>query len=198
VLRSDLALVKDLLAHGADPNARITKGTPLRRNSQDFNLPATLIGATPFWLAAKFVEPEIIRALLAGGADAKLTINDGTTPLMAAAGLKEPAARDADRRGLALIDGGKLPDESVILDAVAAVLQSGDINAVNANGDTALHAAAAMGHDGVIKLLAEKGADLNIKNSRGETPLGALLGRNRQASRTTPTIELLRKLGAAE
>jgi uncharacterized protein len=198
VLRSDLALVKDLLAHGADPNAGITKGTPLRRNSQDFNLPATLIGATPFWLAAKFVEVEIMRALLAGGADANLTITDGTTPLMAAAGLKEPAARDADRRGLALIDGGKLPGESVIADSVAAALQSGDVNAVNTNGDTALHAAAAMGYDGVIKFLAEKGANLNIKNGRGETPLGALLGRNRQASRTTPTIELLRKLGAAE
>ena len=39
VLRSDLSLVNHLLAHGANPNARITKGTPLRRNSQDFNLP---------------------------------------------------------------------------------------------------------------------------------------------------------------
>ena len=50
-------LVKNLLAHGANPNAQITKGTPFRRNSQDYNLPATLIGATPYWLAAKFVEP---------------------------------------------------------------------------------------------------------------------------------------------
>jgi ankyrin len=201
VLRSDLALVQDLLSRGANPNARIAKGTPLRRNSQDFNLPATLIGATPFWLAAKFVEPEIMRALLSGGADAKAAINDGTTPLMAAAGLKEPAARDADRRGLFLIDGGKLPGESVIIDAVAAALQSADVNAANANGDTALHAAAAMGYDGVIKLLAEKGANLGVKNSRGETPLGALTSRNRRSaenSRTSPTIELLRKLGAAE
>src|SRR5438045_6153710 len=79
VLRSDLAIVKDLLAHGANPNAEITKGTPLRRNSQDYNLPATLIGATPYWLAAKFVEPEIMRALIAGGADTTKSINDATT-----------------------------------------------------------------------------------------------------------------------
>ncbi len=105
---------------------------------------------------------------------------------------------DADRGGLALIDGGKLPAESVIVDAAAALLQSGDINAANTNGDTAVHAAAAMGYDSVIKLLAEKGANLNIRNSRGDTPLGALMGRNRQASRISPTIELLRKLGAVE
>src|SRR5262249_54960668 len=136
VLRGDLALVKDLLAHGANPNTQITKGTPLRRNSQDYNLPATLIGATPYWLAAKFVEPEIMRALIAGGADTKIAINDGTTPLMAAAGLKEGNARDADRRGVILIDGGKLPDEPRILETVAIALQSGDINAANRNGDT--------------------------------------------------------------
>jgi ankyrin repeat protein len=195
VLRSDLALVKDLLAHGANPNAQITKGTPLRRNSQDFNLPATLIGATPFWLAAKFLEPAIMRALLEVGADATMSIGDATTPLMAAAGLKEPAAKDADRRGLALVDGGKLPEESAIVETVGMALQSGDINAVNKNGDTALHAAAGMAYDSVIKLLAEKGANLNIKNGRGQTPLGALTGRNR---RTSPTIDLLRKLGAGE
>jgi ankyrin repeat protein len=195
VLRSDLMLVKDLLAHGANPNAQITKGTPLRRNSQDFNLPATLIGATPFWLAAKFVEPAIMRALLAAGADPIISISDGTTPLMAAAGLKEPAAKDADRRGLALIDGGKLPEESAIVETVGEALQSGDINAVNKNGDSALHAAAGMGYEGVIKLLAEKGANLNIKNGRGLTPLGSLTGRNRT---TSPTIDLLRKLGAGE
>jgi ankyrin repeat protein len=195
VLRSDIGLVKALLAHGANPNAEITKGTPLRRNSQDWNLPATLIGATPFWLAAKFVEPEIMRALLAGGADPAISLRDGTTALMAAAGLREPAARDADRRGLALIDGGKVTEESRIVEAVQVALQSGVVNAVNKNGDTALHAAASMGYDRVIQMLAEKGANLNAKNTRGQSPLAALLARNRQA---TQTIELLRKLGATE
>ena len=190
VLRSDLELVKNLLAHGANPNAQITKGTPLRRNSQDYNLPATLVGATPYWLAAKFVEPQIMSALAAGGADTSMTIPDGTTALMAAAGLKEPNARDADRRGLALIDGGKLPDESRIADAVAvALLQTGDINGTNRNGDTALHAAAAMGYDRVITMLAAQGASLNIKNNRGQTPL--------KAARSN-TAELLRRLGAVE
>src|SRR5206468_11287218 len=87
ILRSDLTLVKALLAHGADPNLRMTKGTPMRRNSEDFELPATLVGSTPYFLAAKFVETDIMRALAAGGADTRLTMNSGETPLMAASGM---------------------------------------------------------------------------------------------------------------
>jgi ankyrin repeat protein len=193
VLRSDLNLVKDLLAHGANPNATITKGTPLRRNSQDYNLPATLIGATPYWLAAKFLEADIMRALAAGGADVSVRLPDGTTALMAAAGSKEGNGRDNDRRGLAIIDGGKLPDEASVVETVTAVLlQPAELDGVNRNGDTAMHAAASMGYDRVIKMLAEKGADLNIKNNRGLTPLAALRGRN------SSTVELLKKLGAVE
>ena len=199
ILRGDLSLVKDLLAHGANPNAAVTKGTPLRRNNQDYNLPATLIGATPYWLGAKFLEADIMRALLAAGADPNSTIPDGTTPLMAAAGLKEPGARDTDRRGLAFIDGGKVPEESDVVETVTVALQSGDINTTNKNGDTALHAAATMGYNRAIQLLAEHGAKLDIKNGKGQTALGALTaGRNRADSARNATIELLRKLGATE
>jgi ankyrin repeat protein len=202
VLRGDLNIVNDLLHHGANPNAQISKGTPLRRNSQDFNLPAALIGATPYWLAAKFLEPDIMRALVAGGADPEMAIKDGTTPLMAAAGLKEGNARDADRRGLNLVDGGKLPDESVVVEAVKiALLQPGNIDAVNQNGDTALHGAALMGYDHVVKMLADHGGKLNVKNKRGLTPLTALTAAaNRRSADVlhASTVDLLRKLGAVE
>ena len=74
---------------------------------------------------------------------------------MAAAGAKEGGG--TDRRGVALIHGGRLADETRITDSVAvALLQPSDINAVNRNGDTALHAAATQGYDLVVKLLAEK------------------------------------------
>ncbi|MGH9385285.1 MAG: ankyrin repeat domain-containing protein, partial [Vicinamibacterales bacterium] len=63
VLRSDVTLVKDLLAHRADANRRTTKGTPMRRDTTDWNLPATLIGSTPYLLAARFLEADIMGVL---------------------------------------------------------------------------------------------------------------------------------------
>jgi ankyrin repeat protein len=62
-----------------------------------------------------------------------------------------------------------------------------------------VHFAAAQGFDSVVRLLAERGADLNVRNKRGLTPLGALLGRSGPArSARQPTMELLRALGARE
>jgi ankyrin repeat protein len=202
VLRSDVDLVKSLLAHKANPNAQITKGTPVRRNSQDFELPKTLIGATPYLLAAKFLEADIMRALAAEGADTRLPMKDGATPLMAAAGMgiaapAQDEKRGTDRRGLAILDGGKVEPDSQVLDAVStALMQGSDINAVNPAGDTAMHIAAAQGYGEVVKLLADRGADLNVRNTRGLTPLGALQGRT--GAKRQSMIDLLKSLGATE
>jgi ankyrin repeat protein len=106
VLRSDPTLVKALLAHKADPNIRITRGAPVRRNTTDWNLLATLIGSTPYLLPARYLEPEIMRTLTAGGADLKMTMPVGATALMLAAGMDSPVTEN--RRGIALIDFGKL------------------------------------------------------------------------------------------
>ena len=202
VLRSDLELVKSLLAHKANPNTQITKGTPVRRNSQDFELPKTLIGATPYLLAAKFLEADIMRALAAGGADTRLPMKDGATPLMAAAGMgiaapAQDEKRGTDRRGLAILDGGKAEPDSQVLGAVSAALTLGsDVNAVNPAGDTALHIASAQGYIDVVKLLAAHGADVNVRNARGLTPLAVLTGRT--GPKRQSMIDLLRSLGATE
>lgn len=222
VLRSDLELVKALLARGANPDLRTTKGTPLRRDTTDFNLPATLIGSTPYLLAARFLEPDIMKALAAGGADVELAMNDGATALMLATGVS--SGTNATRRGIAVIDGGVVEPESAVLNTVATVIDLGaDVNATNEAGDTALHAAATRGLNTVVQLLADKGAQLNVKNKRGLTPLAALIPRNvavrrrgaaitaaaiadddtaNQSATREPahpaTIALLKKLGAAE
>ena len=223
VLRGDLNLVKALLAHKANPNLRTTKGTPLRRDTTDFNLPATLIGSTPYLLAARYLEPEIMKALAAGGADMTLTMRDGTTALMLATGAS--SGNGSNRRGIAVIDGAVVEPESMVLPAAAAAIDLGaDVNAANQAGDTALHAAAAKGFNSVVQLLADKGAQLNAKNKRGLTPLASLMPANTAVRRRgaaitaaaiaddddTPneptarepnhptTIALLRKLGATE
>src|SRR5262249_55943530 len=170
VLRSGARLVSALLAHGANPNLRLTKGTPVRRNSEDFELPATLIGATPYFLAAKFLEPAIMRALGAGGADVHLSMKSGDTPLMAAAGMG--ASPQTDRRGLSVLDGGRIEDERLVVESVSVALANGaDVNAANQAGDTAVHAAALLGYDSVLKQLAGAGAKVDLKNGRGLTPL---------------------------
>ena len=207
VLRGDLDMVRALLAHGANPNAAITKGTPIRRCSQDLELPKKLIGATPYLLAAKFLEVDMMRALAAAGADPRLPTPDGTTPLMVAAGTG--ASSGSDRRGLSAQDsGGKVEPESRVLEAVTAALDlGGDVNAANQAGNTALHSAAFLGFDRVVQRLVDKGATLNAKNKRGQTPLAFLTGREEAAAAAvfTPvegafpsTVALLRRLGGTE
>ena len=66
-----------------------------------------------------------------------------------------------------------------------------NVNAVNEAGDTALHGAASKGYNAIVQLVAEKGAQLEVKNKRGRTPLAS-------ASAAKGTADLLRKLGAKE
>ena len=54
VLRGDLRVVEALVARGAKVDAPLERGTPVRRYSQDYAFSADLIGATPFWLAARY------------------------------------------------------------------------------------------------------------------------------------------------
>jgi len=172
VLRSDAALVRALLAHRADANARITKGTPMRRDTTDWNLPATLIGATPYLLAAKFLEPEIMKLLADAGSDVRLTMPTGADAVMLAAGMG--SNRTASRRGIETIDFGKVEPESRVRETVAMAIElRGDVKAASQTGDTAMHVSAALGHDSVVRLLAERGASVTVENKRGMTPLDA-------------------------
>jgi len=198
VLRNNVALVKSILKHGGDPNARVAKGTVVRRSGPDFALTTDLIGATPFFLAAKFSEPEIMRTLAAAGANAHESLKDGTTPLMAAASPVRPGVC------LDVNDNCALPvDEHQMLDAMKTALDlDANINAVDGAGQTALHLAVSKGFNSVVQLLVANGAKLDIKNNRGQTPLqlatGVGRGDAKSQARLKSTAELLVQLGAKE
>jgi ankyrin repeat protein len=202
VLRSELGLVKTLLAHGANPNGRITKGTPVRRSAQDYVLPESFVGATAFFLAARFVEPDIMRVLAAANADPSLAVKNGTTPLMAAAGIGRKAGETRRNTAFPMVPP---PDDDRALDAAKIAFSLGaDVNAVNESGDTALHGAASEGYRDIVQLLVDKGAKLDARNKKGQTPLamtsadflsagGAYGVRDHKAARA-----LLIRLGATE
>ena len=199
LLRGDNDLVKSLLAHGANVNARITKGTPHMRSSQQFVLPESLVGATPFFLAAKFVDSEMMRVLVRAGADPLLPTKDGTTPLMAAAGVGYKGGETRRSR-----EYHRMPvaDDDQTLEAVQlAISFGGDVNASNQAGNTALHGATLKAYPEVIRLLVEKGANLEARNKRGDTPLMVASAKpnNVYAERDRTAIRaLLLQLGAKE
>jgi ankyrin repeat protein len=208
VLRSDLATVKALLARGANANAQLTKGSPVRRFGSQWALPTPLTGATPLFVAAVYLEVDIIRALVAAGADHLRGLPNGTTPLLAAAGAAvEREARPSDLVRWHIVDNDApaIPrPETDVLDAVRTLLDAGaEVNDATETGDTALHAAAAAGMTTVIQLLADRGAQLDARNKNGQTPLALTLPRGRAQEGRGAAVpglkaaeELLRKLGA--
>ena len=209
VLRDDTILQKALLAHRADPNARLTKGTVIGRQAKLFSIEAGLTGATPFFLAAKYADPGAMRLLTTFGADPKLGLPDGTTPLMVAAGFlsrgfgrtgKDRRDRDLDTAENELGLSQNEDVRSVLnsgIDAVKLMVELGaDVNAANRAGDTALHGAASHGYDTVITYLVSKGAKVNAKNKRGRTPLMVAESKRDADDKSiaTVTADLLRRL----
>ena len=187
-LRGDVVMADALLAAGADANALVTRGSEGRRNSPDYVLEHDVVGATPFWLAAHFSEPTIMRSLIEHGADASFVMMNGTTALH--------AATAAGRRQEPGLTANPAVNERRVLDTVTIALDHGtDIAAIDEKGNTVLHDAASRRLDTVVELLVERGADLTAQNADGQTPLALATGRGGDDGEN-PTVELLRRLGA--
>jgi ankyrin repeat protein len=177
-----LEFVKLLLSSGADVNARTTAQPP-RFGFSVFQL--RLLGATPFFLAALAGDVDIMRLLVASGADPSISTNQQTTPLMAAAGLGR-------------IIGESHTTEARALEAVKLTLELGaNVRAVNERGETALHGAAYQGANLVAQLLIDRGAEINPKSKCGWTPLTIAEGVFHSGGVFVhpTTVDLLRKLG---
>ena len=179
MLRRNDRAVRALLGHGADPNARLKVSTPVRRSSSDFFFDATFVGASPFWLAARFGQPEVMRLLVERDADPLFALHveywgDGyrytgfprvteglTTALMAAVGMPQG-------RGYAYRQpGDPVEQEALALEAAMIAVELGvDINAVNATGWTALDGAMSSGYSSVVMYLESLGARSGASSQR--------------------------------
>ena len=202
VLQDDQGMLDTLLAAGARPDAQVTEATRVTRNGQVLMIGEHLLGATPFALAAKFAEADMMRALLTSGADGVLPLRNGWTPLMLASGASwRYGVWDRRERTLHrdFAFQAEHADEEGTLDAVRVALDAGgDVNALDETGSTALHYVADKGFPRVIELLVEHGAGLNVANYRGQTPL-AVVRRGRGNLDAAPATEaLLLALGAEE
>lgn len=178
-----LQLIKALLAHGAYVNAPLPAPPARRRAGVDADeaIPPPGGGATPLWLAARGPDPEAMRMLVAAGADPAVTTDDGVTLLMSAAGIDY---RQGPREKL----------EPQVLEAVRLALAWGaDVDAVDAEGNTALHGAAIRGANSTVRLLLEEGAQIDARNTRGRMPLD--IAEDASDARSQPeTAALLREL----
>jgi ankyrin repeat protein len=192
-------LVTLLLAKGANINTRLEKPLPLlsRYIGQQAGVDTNPVGATPFWLAADFGDAPMMQLLVDHGADPLLMANDKTTPLMAAAGVD--FIEGQDRYGRRWFQATTMPLQQAAIEAVKLALSLGnDVNAVNVNGQTALHGAAYMGSTLLIQYLVEHGAKLDVTNKLGQTPYYITQGVYQAGSFFVrkDAGELLRKLGA--
>jgi ankyrin repeat protein len=181
---TSLEFVRALVERGANVNARLDKSAP-RPPGTASRLGTE--GATPFLLAADRADVPLMRLLLELGADPFLPNADNSTPLMAAAGLGTTAP---------LEEAGT---ELEALEAVKFLLDVGaDIDAVDNNGDTAMHGAAYGNFPTIVQLLVDRGANPEIwkrQNTQGRTPLFIAEGyRGGRPTVSRPTIEALVRL----
>ena len=160
-------MVGALLDHGADPNAVLRTWTSPRRASRDHHFPPPLVGATPFWLAARFSAPDVMRLLADHGADPSFVHHadykepayarprlEATTALMAAVGMGGGRVR-------AWVPPDPADVETLTLEAARLAVELGvDVNAVDSDDRTALDGArtARPRFDSVVAFLESVGA----------------------------------------
>jgi len=213
---SYLRIMEALLDQGADPNARIRRKVWYQAFNSDF-AGVDEIGATPFWRAAYASDVEAMRLLVKYGADPHIPTvkpagrpftGDGirqTTdvssippvpvggpavpPLLAAAGVGYGEGFAANSHRYA--ETGFLPAIKYLVEEVGA-----DVNAVDHEGNTAVHLAASRGDNASIEYLVSKGAVVTTVNREGQTTVDMANGPVQRTQPYPATIALLEKLGA--
>lgn len=152
---ADFELMTLLIERGANVNALTTKAP-----RDGIRSVGKKTGATPFFLAAKGADVEAMRFLVRQGAEPLLPNDERTTPLMVAAGV-----------GIWRIGESPGTNEEALEAVKYAYELGGEVNTIDANGETAVHGAAHRGAPVILQFLADKGANLDVANKIGWTPL---------------------------
>jgi ankyrin repeat protein len=187
-LLTSVDIVKKLLENGANPNAEL--GKPIIQRQHTFGDATLAKGATPLLRAAKSGDIELVKMLVAGGANVQHAMPDGANALMYASGL-------GWRNGSPLAPSFDQGPDTEAVQTIAFLLQHGlDLGAQDQNGNTALHAAVTgRGSEQIIKYLVNDAhADPSIRNAKGQTVFAAA-----QAKRGGETmVSLLQSLGLGD
>jgi ankyrin repeat protein len=154
-----IQLVKSLLAHGANPNGRMAQRPPGFAGGYE-----DAAGATPFLIASAAADVEVMRLLLAAGADPKLVTNTNTTPVMAASGLNR------------LIGESPITEEQALATVRLLLDLGANARGATTNGENALFGAAYRGWNVLLALLIDHGADVNAVSKASVTPWLAASG----------------------
>jgi uncharacterized protein len=154
-----LDLIKTLLKKGANPNLQ-TDTVPVHGLMQFDASWVNFDGETPFVRAALSGDIGVMRLLLDSGADPNIATTQGSTALMAAAGINWIPGQTYTR------------SEADYVEAVKLCLDRGaPVNASNSLGLTAMHGAANRGWVSIMQILADHGAKIDAKDKEGRTPM---------------------------
>ncbi|MGV3591711.1 MAG: ankyrin repeat domain-containing protein [Gammaproteobacteria bacterium] len=188
-----LELIKALVAAGADLNVRTKETPPVRHHLLEITGTLEWVdftGQTPFLSAALAGDVTVMKLLLENGADPHIHTFEGTSPLMAAAGVNWVYAQT-------YTEG---PEQ--LLEAVKICRELGmDVNQQNSMGITAVMGAANRGSDDIIQYLVDEGADLTLLDNENRSALdwarGVFLATHPAEAKPT-SIKLITELLTAQ
>jgi ankyrin repeat protein len=174
---SPIELLSKMLDKGGDPMAIATHTLHADTTGQP-----TPANQSAFARALQTQDVDALKVMIAKGANVNVLAEAGT-PLMT---LMAGGGRFGGGFG-AQPAAFRFPGVRSAPEAAKLLIESGaDVNAQRANGDTALHVAAAAGNVAMIQLLAEHGAKFDITNAGGFTALDAAMGRQAPGSGGPP------------